>query len=293
MLYIWVVLVSSVLVAGKPLEDGSGDFRYSRLNPRTLSEASASADKQSSRIKRVRRTSPEVEGPRDFPRIARGASEQAGRVPELAQLGALTSGGQVTLEGQPKQREGARDFGNIARILAIAGTGPKTVDFSGNYGRRKKRASHDLDLSGGWRVAGQLEAGEQSSSSADVQHTVAKLQTSDLNGSHGDRRRRSENEDDLHGLVPKVAIHAVKVKPHGKYGNVAHTAVLGAPSSRAIFEPVALGRRKRSDFIPFSVYDQRRVKTLKIEQNDFLALPQRIKQQQINTERQKRKFEHS
>merc|ERR1712088_1257924 len=30
-----------------------------------------------------------------------------------------------------------------------------------------------------------------------------------------------------------------------------------------------------NNFIPFSVYDDRRVKTLKLEQNDFLALPER------------------
>ena len=68
-----------------------------------------------------------------------------------------------------------------------------------------------------------------------------------------------------------------QVKSHGNYGKVVQASVV-APSAHAKLEHGK--RRKRSDnfdnFVPFSVYDDRRVKLLKVEENDFHALPRVI-----------------
>merc|ERR1712088_385130 len=77
------------------------------------------------------------------------------------------------------------------------------------------------------------------------------------------------------GLVKNVAIEAVKIKSHGNYGNIAQLYDAGANSKNVVVNG-RHGRRKRQDFIPFNVNEERKVKTLKIEQNDFLALPKKL-----------------
>jgi len=94
------------------------------------------------------------------------------------------------------------------------------------------------------------------------------------------------------GLVKDVAIEAVKIKSHGNYGNIAQVYDAGANSKNVVVNG-RYGRRKREDnFIPFNVYDERRVKTLKIEQNDFLALPMRLQIEKDSSDRiiKKRQF---
>jgi hypothetical protein len=87
------------------------------------------------------------------------------------------------------------------------------------------------------------------------------------------------------GLVKDVAIQAVKIKSHGNYGNIAQLYDAGANSKNVVVNG-RYGRRKREDnFIPFNVYDERRVKTLKIEQNDFLALPMRLQIEKDSSDR--------
>merc|ERR1712117_384092 len=105
----------------------------------------------------------------------------------------------------------------------------------------------------------------------------------DPSGSYSGRRRRSAQLEPVHhsnahqyGLLePKVEL--VKVKSHGNYGKVVQASVV-APSAHAKLEHGK--RRKRSknfdNFVPFSVYDDRRVKLLKVEENDFHALPRVI-----------------
>merc|ERR1711863_117530 len=105
----------------------------------------------------------------------------------------------------------------------------------------------------------------------------------DPTGSYSGRRRRSAQLEPVHhsnahqyGLLePKVEL--VKVKSHGNYGKVVQASVVD-PSAHAKLEHGK--RRKRSDnfdnFVPFSVYDDRRVKLLKVEENDFHALPRVI-----------------
>merc|ERR1712025_118829 len=109
----------------------------------------------------------------------------------------------------------------------------------------------------------------------------AKPTAVDPSGSYSGRRRRSAQLEPVHSnahqyglLEPKVEL--VKVKSHGNYGKVVQASVV-APSAHTKLEH---GRRKRSEnfdnFVPFSVYDDRRVKLLKVEENDFHALPRVI-----------------
>ena len=82
-----------------------------------------------------------------------------------------------------------------------------------------------------------------------------------------------------------VAVEAVKIKSHGNYGNIAQLYETWANSKNVVVNG-RYGRRKREDnFIPFNVYDERRVKTLKIEQNDFLALPMRLQIEKDSSDR--------
>merc|ERR1712218_7763 len=97
---------------------------------------------------------------------------------------------------------------------------------------------------------------------------------------------KAESETKL-GLVDNIPLEAVKVVIHSSQGNIAQhydgdtayqNAVLGSRFGR--------GKRETDNFIPFSEYDSRRVNTLKLEQNDFLALPARLQSQ----EKKKRHF---
>merc|ERR1719369_62637 len=101
--------------------------------------------------------------------------------------------------------------------------------------------------------------------------------------SYAGRRRRSPQIEPLHsnahqyGLKePKV--EKVKVKSHGNFGKDIQTPVVVVKKDHSNFINGAKERRKRNtyDFIPFSVYDARRIKTLKVEENDFHALPLRL-----------------
>jgi len=102
---------------------------------------------------------------------------------------------------------------------------------------------------------------------------------------------KAESETKL-GLVDNVPLEAVKVVIHSSQGNIAQhydgdteyqNAVLGSRFGR--------GKRETDNFIPFSEYDSRRVNTLKLEQNDFLALPARLQTQP--QEKKKRHFTES
>merc|ERR1712088_328692 len=106
----------------------------------------------------------------------------------------------------------------------------------------------------------------------------------DPTGSYSGRRRRSAQLEPVHSnahqyglLEPKVEL--VKVKSHGNFGKVVQASDVAPSPHHAKLEH---GRKKRSDvnfdnFVPFSVYDDRRVKLLKVEENDFHALPRVIR----------------
>merc|ERR1712203_167575 len=103
--------------------------------------------------------------------------------------------------------------------------------------------------------------------------------------------QKDESEAKL-GLVSNVPLEAVKLVIHSSRGSIAQhfdgdteyqNAVLGSRFGR--------GKRDTDNFIPFSEYDSRRVNTLKLEQNDFLALPARLQSQ--SQEKKKRHFSES
>jgi len=169
-----------------------------------------------------------------------------------------------------------RDFGNIGRILAIAGTKPKAVDPSGGYSGRKKRSARS-------DVSPEAEAGV-------YQNANLKLSPAQL------RKRSAKTPIKLsHGVVQQVAPHAVKIQSRGRYGNLAHHRDNAGPVVFDFRSPIHFRgsdtrRYKRDEleissrnFIPFSVYDQRRVRTLKVEQNDALALPLRLELEKAKT----------
>jgi hypothetical protein len=93
-------------------------------------------------------------------------------------------------------------------------------------------------------------------------------------------------------FLVEVDSDTVKIRNRGKYGNIAQASA-GPVSSRLVFDDhfgkgekdqtTQQQRRLRRGtaagvvgFIPFSEYDSRRVQILKVEQNDFMALPKRL-----------------
>merc|ERR1712038_1789424 len=129
---------------------------------------------------------------------------------------------------------------------------------------------------------------------------AANAEPTKIDRSPGYGKRSADNKDESEvdesetklGLVADVPLDAVKVKIHSSHGNIAQqydgdteyqNAVLGSRFGR--------GKRETDNFIPFSEYDSRRVNTLKLEQNDFLALPARLQSQ--SQEKKKRHFSES
>jgi len=203
---------------------------------------------------------------------------------------------------QANSSNGPRDFGNVARILAIAGAGPITVDPSGNYAGRRKRsdssftafafpATGDADSRGlqqsevGFQEAQSITQADAPRDFGDIGRILAIAGTGskkvDPNGGYGRRKRRSSPKL-KYGALPLIDLHAVKVKSRGRHGNVLHHQArpFGSRSVAGYDLHSAANRRRRrsndDNYIPFAVYDQRRVRTLKVEQNDFLALPLRL-----------------
>merc|ERR1712061_940716 len=125
--------------------------------------------------------------------------------------------------------------------------------------------------------------------------SAANAEPKAIDRSPGYGKRSADNKDESEtklGLVADVPLDAVKVKIHSSHGNIAQqydgateyqNAVLGSRFGR--------GKRETDNFIPFSEYDSRRVNTLKLEQNDFLALPARLQSQ--SQEKKKRHFSES
>ena len=83
---------------------------------------------------------------------------------------------------------------------------------------------------------------------------------------------KRESERETGAVVAEVPLAAVKISPHSSHGNIVQHFDGDAGYQNSVHVS-RFGRARRSDdFIPFHVYDDRRVKTLKVEQNDFLAL---------------------
>jgi len=277
-----VVLVCCLLVDGRPSENDQSVQKLNEGGEKTkLNFAFLVQDQQYER--------PADLGEDVATAVSRKSSSY-GRKRRSAQAVQLSSSQQQTAAQESALAGGGkRNFGNIASILAIAGAKPVAVELSGSYsGRRKRSETNQQQTSAAQEsapAAGKRNFGNIASILAIA---GAKPAAVDPSGSYSGRRKRSENN--LHGLVPEVASHAVKIRSRGKHGDLAHEAQDGAVPSRSVFESLKYGRRKRSNPVTFAEYDKERVKTLKIEQNDALALPQRLKAEAQRSERPKRKF---
>jgi len=171
----------------------------------------------------------------------------------------------------------------IARILAAAGAKPTPVDPSGSYSGKRKRATDNADYD---------EADSEDQIAVESTHPLQnKVSASDIarilaiagakpspvdpaDISYAGKRKRSAEGDIIdvfEPLVDAVPVAAVKIKPHSSNGNIVQQ-YNGDSAYQNTVHSSRFGRNKREDFIPFHVYDERRVKTLKVEQNDFLAL---------------------
>jgi len=171
----------------------------------------------------------------------------------------------------------------IARILAAAGAKPTPVDPSGSYSGKRKRATDNTDYD---------EADSEDQIAVESTHPLQnKVSASDIarilaiagakpspvdpaDISYAGKRKRSAEGDiigEFEPLVDAVPVAAVKIKPYSSNGNIVQQ-YNGDSAYQNTVHSSRFGRNKREDFIPFHVYDDRRVKTLKVEQNDFLAL---------------------
>merc|ERR1711894_700148 len=177
----------------------------------------------------------------------------------------------------------------ILRVLEAAGAKPTPVDPTGSYSGRRRRSAQTSE------PAEQNNDAETFATPAETPGRNAALSAAilrvlevanaeptavDPSGSYSGRRRRSAQLEPVHSnahqyglLEPKVEL--VKVKSHGNFGKVVQASDVAPSPHHAKLEH---GRKKRSDvnfdnFVPFSVYDDRRVKLLKVEENDFHALP--------------------
>ena len=203
---------------------------------------------------------------------------------------------QVAEEDKFKTSQARVSSGAIAAILAAANARPTAIDRSPGYGKRSAQSEEESPEEVEDQIA--EEANFQLSQArvpsgaiaAILAAANAKPKAIDRSPGYGKRSAETKEESEAKlGLVATVPLDAVKLKIHSSHGNIAQqydgdiqyqNAVLGG----------RFGRGKREDnFIPFSVYDDRRVNTLKLEQNDFLALPERLQ----TKEKRKRNFSQS
>lgn len=169
----------------------------------------------------------------------------------------------------------------IARILCIANAEPQEIDEdSRSYSGRRRRAAEDGGAETGCsypNCSGCLTPAETVLCAANAEPTPLCTGTQ-CGPSYGRRRRRAAQAEPPHSNAHQYGlqeprVHLVKVKSHGNFGKV----VQEAPAAGATHVSHSrIERRKRSDnFIPFNVYDERRVKLLRVEENGFHALPRR------------------
>ena len=158
---------------------------------------------------------------------------------------------------------------DLARFLAIAGApaeGTPVVRGS-SYAGRRRRAARAMDSSDLQIKITPAQYAAKAAADAKEKENISVS-----------RVRRLAEERGPAGLAT-VPLLAVKVKTHGNRGNIAQQFDADDEYKLAVFHgQQGRVRRQLDNFIPFNVYDERRVQTLKIEQNDFLALPTRLRQ---------------
>jgi len=196
-------------------------------------------------------------------------------------------------------------YGDLKKFLRLAGAKPQRVvpGGGGSYGRRRKR-SGSVSESAAESSGQSTESPITSKPSFDFASRILAIAGAGPtkvvpNEGYGRRRRRS-NEDILTNEIPSgvlpvknivvqkegdLPVAAVKVKSHGTNGLRSYDE--WSRPNDGVFRGrySGYGRRRRNvvstvDFIPFSEYETRRVGTLKVEQNDFLALDKRLQAEQ-------------
>jgi len=199
-------------------------------------------------------------------------------------------------------------YGNLSKFLALAGATPSTVVRGGGYsGRRKRRQVTHANIPSVESVPETtteyvLPKGKYGNLSKFLALAGATPSTVVRGGSYSGRRKREETRDILTNEIPDelprvkdvdgpkkeadIPLSSVKVKTRGNYG-LSTFLEESARVSDGVFRgrySLGYGRRRRQvlqqDFIPFSEYETKRVGILTVEQNDFLALDQRLKLEQ-------------
>ena len=95
-----------------------------------------------------------------------------------------------------------------------------------------------------------------------------------------------ENTGAAEAVVAQIPLAAVKISPHSSHGNIVqHFDGDSGYQNSVHVSRFGRARRSTDNFIPFHVYDDRRVKTLKVEQNDFLALKARNAEEESRKKR--------
>merc|ERR1719245_595748 len=176
----------------------------------------------------------------------------------------------------------------IANILKAAGAKPQPID-EASRSYAGKRSAQEANEETTETAAAAAHPAASKVSLSEIAKILAAAGAKPQPIVEGDRSyagKRSVNDEEFGygkraadeaepGIVASIPLAAVKVKPHSSQGNIAQHFD-GDSSYQNNVHVSRFGRAKRSNnfknFIPFHVYDDRRVKTLKVEQNDFLAL---------------------
>ena len=200
-------------------------------------------------------------------------------------------------EAQQSARLTARDPATaaaIANVLAIAGAGPSPLTGAGGYGgkrsadpQQEEAEQQPEEEESGHALSGRVSVSAIARILAAAGAEPTPLDPNPDQSYNGRRRREAEAAS---SVLSAVSVAAVKVRPHGAQGSVVqqHDGDMAVQSS---VHSARFGRARRQAaspaFIPFHVYDERRVQTLKVEENDFLALSRAAAQQQPGRNKRK------
>ena len=198
-------------------------------------------------------------------------------------------------EAQQSARLTARDPATaaaIANVLAIAGAGPSPLTGAGGYGgkrsadpQQEEAEQEPEEEESAHALSGRVSVSAIARILAAAGAEPTPLDPNPDQSYNGRRRREAEAAS---SVLSAVSVAAVKVRPHGAQGSVVqqHDGDMAVQSS---VHSARFGRARRQAaspaFIPFHVYDERRVQTLKVEENDFLALSRAAAQHQDRNKR--------
>ena len=225
--------------------------------------------------------------------LAPGRYERSAQQVEEVELVEVTTDQEA--EAEQSARLTARDPATaaaIANVLAIAGAGPSPLTGAGGYGgkrsadpQQEEAEQQPEEEESAHALSGRVSVSAIARILAAAGAEPTPLDPNPDQSYNGRRRREAEAAS---SVLSAVSVAAVKVRPHGAQGSVVqqHDGDMAVQSS---VHSARFGRARRQAaspaFIPFHVYDERRVQTLKVEENDFLALSRAAAQQQDRNKR--------